>query len=138
MPRDAPNCKTEANYANPMRPPYLPSRSVAWDRLLAGSPAAGRVRIHVSHRWDQVTLERMVEPGGYWRILWATGLITEYGPKSTGPLPLRTIYMTDDQARALHAWAPLIQVWWESSYAWFRFAEAGEAPSAVLRMPTGG
>ena len=117
-------------------PPVLPSRSDEWDRFIGGCAALARTRIHVSARWTGIVLERLVDhERGHW-LLWSSGVMVEYGPRPrVEDKPLRLIHMAAEAARTLHAWAPLVQDWYEPAYAWFRFAVDGEAPATKLRMP---
>ena len=73
----------------------LPSRSDWWGRLIAGSLAAANVRIHVSAHWTGTVVEQINDPVLGRRLLWHTGVITEY-PFTASAKPSRTVYMTAD------------------------------------------
>ena len=113
------------------------SFSERWNEILAGSMASNRIRFHVSAAYTGQVAERMNEPGDCMRLLWANGLITEYGPALPDGEPLRTIYATRSMIEAIHRNRGLICDRWETTWAWYRLADDGETPDAELLLPHG-
>jgi hypothetical protein len=109
-------------------------RTKEWEYRVTSHGFKPKPRIMVSRDWTGVVVEDLSHPQLGRQLLYRDGLITEIARDSAHYL---TIFMTAENARALHIFWPLVPLSVGNGGALFRLAEPGEDAPITLKLPEG-